>query len=167
MCSSVRGHEVLKGVPLLAGVIYGDEAEAGLMQMDLNTEPCDVRGENLLQKCKKSTWWCVHGAAGSFSSLCTFTQEKAQRKEGLPKLWPLGCWGRDVGSPDSAQSLGVSWAELGLEQLQELRKQCLPWGCFSHCPVWSAGVPGAWGGWESALGHFYTPRLFSNRTNLK
>lgn len=40
--SSASGHEVSKGVSLLAGLIYGDEAEAGLMQMVLETEMCEA-----------------------------------------------------------------------------------------------------------------------------
>lgn len=110
MCSSVRGHEVLKGVPLLAGVIYGDEAEAGLMQMDLNTEPCDARGENSLRKCKKSTWWCVHGAAGSFSSLVHSPRKKHKELRVYPSCGPLGV-GAEVWG---AQAVLRAWVWAGL-----------------------------------------------------
>lgn len=163
--SSASRYEVLKGISLLAGLIHGDEAGAGLMQVVLETEPCEA-----------SLWWergkfipavqehlVMHPLVQFCTSrLCAFTQERGfapltQKLEGLRpffELWPFAkrreprtvtiCWVWPSRSRASGASLGAASHTLNLESagVQPLQG----WGlgrlgiCFPCSGLWALGL---------------------------
>lgn len=146
MFPSASRHEVLKAVFHLASLIYGDEAEAGLMQMVLETEPREAslwweRGKFIPAMQEHLVMCPLVKFAVSLPSFYSPRKQvlppdtEARRAEALFMLWLSGqrCW--------EPRTVRLGLGRLGpASTFPEWGKPSLPWGCFSLPPVW--GVQG-------------------------
>lgn len=157
MFPSASGHEPLKGVSLLAGLIYGDEAGAGWMQMVLETELWEAslwwdRGRFIpamqehLVTCPLVQFAVSLPSVYSPIKLAFPPHTEAERAECCAHL------GQRCLVP---RAVSLGWSSLGHETFPEQREPSLPWAAPHSLQL---GEPNlgfwAWAAWESASLHW-------------